>query len=62
MSGKFEVTQRADGWFEFKLKSPNGTAVIASSPYRHMASVLKGIESVRNNASDARVVDLSDDA
>jgi len=61
MAGKFEVKKRKDGQFYFNLKAGNGEIVATSESYKQKASALKGIDSVRRNAPDAKVVDLSED-
>lgn len=61
MPGKFEIRKRKDGQFQFNLKAGNGEIIATSEAYKQKASALKGIESVRKNATDARVVDLSDE-
>lgn len=60
MAGKFEVKKRKDGQYYFNLKAGNGEIVATSEAYKQKASALKGIESVRRNAPDAKVVDISD--
>ena len=59
MAGKFEIKKRKDGQFYFQLKAGNGEILIASDAYRQKASALKGVESVRRNAPDARVIDAT---
>lgn len=61
MAGKFEVKKRKDGQFQFNLKAGNGEIVATSEAYKQKASALKGIESVRRNAPNAKIVDLSED-
>jgi len=61
MAGKFEIKKRKDGQFQFNLKAGNGEIIATSEAYKQKASALKGIESVRKNSADARVVDLSED-
>lgn len=62
MAGKFEVKKRKDGQFYFNLKAGNGEVIATSEAYKQKASALKGIESVRRNAPDAKVADLSGEA
>ena len=55
MPGKFEVFTDKKGETRFHLKAPNGEIILASEGYRARQSALKGIASVKNNASnDAR--------
>ena len=63
MAGKFEITKDAEGRFRFWLTARNG-AIIATSgeDYETMAGVKNAIASVRKNAPDAEVVDLTGDA
>ncbi|NND50607.1 MAG: YegP family protein, partial [Rhizobiales bacterium] len=53
---------RKDGQFYFNLKAGNGEVIATSEAYRQKASALKGIESVRRNAPDAKVSDVSGEA
>ena len=62
MAGKFEIKKRKDGQFYFNLKAGNGEVIATSEAYRQKASALKGIESVRRNAPDAKVSDVSGEA
>ncbi|MBC7777215.1 MAG: YegP family protein [Phycisphaerae bacterium] len=50
--GKFVITQRKDGEFQFNLKASNGQTVLTSQGYAAKASCLNGIESVRTNSAD----------
>ncbi|MFV2035531.1 MAG: YegP family protein [Halocynthiibacter sp.] len=61
MAGKFEVKMRKDGQFMFNLKASNGEIIATSEAYKKKASAMKGIESVRKNAADARIVDITDE-
>ena len=53
---KFEVYTDKAGEFRFRLKATNGQVIATSEGYKKMASCLKGIESVKKNAADAKVV------
>jgi uncharacterized protein YegP (UPF0339 family) len=48
------------GKYRFHLKAANGEIIAASQGYETRASAEKGIESVKANAADAKVVDLSE--
>ena len=48
--GKFIVTVRKDGEFQFNLKATNGQVILTSQGYASKASCLNGIESVKKNA------------
>ena len=52
MIGKFEVSVRKDGEFQFNLKASNGEIILTSEGYKQKASCLNGIESVKKNAQD----------
>ncbi|WP_342678776.1 YegP family protein [Methanofollis sp. UBA420] len=54
--GKFEVYQDKSGEFRFRLKASNGQVIATSQSYKSKESCLKGIESVRNNAPNAEVL------
>jgi uncharacterized protein YegP (UPF0339 family) len=50
--GKFVVTTRKNGEFQFNLKADNGQTILASEGYVAKSSCINGIESVKKNASD----------
>ncbi|MBQ5796897.1 MAG: YegP family protein [Firmicutes bacterium] len=54
---KFEVYQDKDGEFRFRLKATNGQVIATGEGYKAKASCLNGIESVKNNAPDAEIVE-----
>jgi amphi-Trp domain-containing protein len=47
--GKFEVFTGADEQWYFRLRAPNGEAILASEGYHTEQGALGGIEAVRNN-------------
>lgn len=59
MAGKFELKKTAQGQFHFNLKAGNGEIIATSEMYESKASAENGIESVKKNAADAEVVDLT---
>ena len=60
MAGKFEITTRKNGEFQFNLKAGNGQVILTSEMYESRASALNGIEAVRKNApNDGRFGRLS---
>jgi uncharacterized protein YegP (UPF0339 family) len=59
VAGKFELKKTANGQFHFNLKAGNGEIIATSEMYESKASAVNGIESVRKNAADAEVVDLT---
>jgi uncharacterized protein YegP (UPF0339 family) len=60
MSGKFEITKDKAGKFRFRLKAGNGEIIAVSEAYESKAAAHNGVESVKKNAAEASVVDLSD--
>ena len=50
--GKFVITQRKDGEYQFNLKAGNGQIILTSQGYAAKASCTNGIESVRTNSAD----------
>ena len=55
--GKFVITKRKNGEFQFNLKAGNGQVIGSSEMYSSVAACENGIESVKKNAPDAEVVD-----
>ncbi len=55
MSGKFEYYTDKAGHYRFRLKAPNGQIIAVGQDYSSKEACLKGIESVKKNASDAKV-------
>lgn len=54
--GKFVVKATKTG-FVFNLKAGNGETIVTSEVYTTEAACLKGVESVRKNAADAKLED-----
>jgi uncharacterized protein len=50
--GKFVITTRKNGEFQFNLKAGNGQTILASEGYTTKAACENGIESVRKNSQD----------
>lgn len=50
--GKFVITTRTNGEFQFNLKAGNGQTILTSEGYTTKAAANNGIESVKNNAAD----------
>lgn len=50
--GKFVITTRKNGEFQFSLKAGNGQEILASEGYTTKAACQNGIESVKKNAAD----------
>ena len=53
--GKFIITKRTNGQYQFNLEAANGRVILTSEGYTAKAGCNKGIESVKTNAAtDAR--------
>ena len=52
---KYEVYKDKKGEFRFRLKATNGHIIATSEGYTSEANCLKGIESVKKNAPDAKI-------
>jgi len=50
--GKFVITKRTNGEFQFNLKAGNGQTILSSEGYSTKTSCENGIASVRNNSQD----------
>jgi len=50
--GKFVITKRNNGEFQFNLKAGNGQTILTSEGYSSKAACLNGIESVKTNSQD----------
>lgn len=61
MAAKFEVYQDKKGEYRFRLKAGNGEVIASSEGYSSKQACLQGIESVKKNAADAKVEELSGD-
>lgn len=61
MEAKFEIFKDVDDKYRFRLKAENGEIISVSEAYETKQGAEKGIESVKNNASDADVVYLTED-
>lgn len=58
-NGFFEISLDAANKFRFHLKAGNGEIIAVSQGYGAKESVMKGIDSVKKNAPNARVADLT---
>lgn len=47
--GKFELSRRKNGEFQFNLKAGNGEIILTSEGYTTKAACLNGVESVKKN-------------
>ena len=52
--GKFEITSRKNGEFQFNLKASNGQVILTSQGYKTKTSCLNGVESVKKNSLDEK--------
>jgi uncharacterized protein YegP (UPF0339 family) len=50
--GKFVITTRKNGEFQFSLKAGNGQEILASEGYTTKTACLNGVESVKKNSQD----------
>lgn len=50
--GKFVITRRSNGEFQFNLKAGNGQTILASEGYMTKAACENGIASVKKNSAD----------
>ena len=48
--GKFVITLRKNGEFQFNLKATNGQVILTSEGYTTKTACLNGVESVKKNA------------
>jgi uncharacterized protein YegP (UPF0339 family) len=55
---KFEVYLTEMGSYHFRLRARNGQIIAVSQSYKSKEGCLKGIKSVKLNASGARIVIL----
>ena len=50
--GKFIISKRTNGEFQFNLKADNGQVILTSEGYTARAACENGIDSVRKNSPD----------
>jgi len=55
---KFEVYKDSKEEYRFRLKAPNGEVIAVSEGYTTKANCMNGIESVRENAPIAKIVEI----
>ncbi len=53
MAGKFEISKRKNGEFQFNLKAGNGQVILTSEGYSSRDGCVNGIDSVRRHAQTA---------
>lgn len=50
--GKFVITLRKNGEFQFNLKATNGQVILSSEGYTTKTACLNGVESVKKNSQN----------
>lgn len=61
MAGKFEIYKDGSGEFRFRLKAGNGEVIATGEGYKSKDGCQNGIESIKKNAPEAEIVDLSEE-
>ena len=56
--GKFIITKRVDGEFQFSLTAGNGETILISEGYSTKSNCQNGIDTVKRNAPDDNKYDL----
>lgn len=51
--GKFIISARSNGEFQFNLKADNGQVILNSEGYKTKAACNNGVESVKKNSQDS---------
>ncbi len=59
---KFEIYKDKAGEFRFRLKARNGEIIVTGEGYASKDGCKNGIESIKKNAPEAKVVDESQEA
>ncbi len=59
MPGKFEIFKDKSDQYRWRLKAANGEIIASSESYKSKDGASNGIESVRTNAANATVNDLT---
>lgn len=60
MAAKYVLTKSNKGGFHWNLLATNGKVIASSEHYESKRAALGGIQSVRNNAKDAKLDDQTD--
>ncbi|NUY81543.1 YegP family protein [Flavobacterium sp. MAH-1] len=55
--GKFVISKRSNGQFQFSLKAGNGQEILSSESYTTKSACENGVESVRKNAQNEDMFD-----
>ncbi len=59
MAGKFELYTDAAGKYRFRLKSGSGEIIAVGEAYASKSAAMSGIESIKRNAAEATVNDMT---
>ena len=59
MASEFEIYKDKSDKYRWRLKAGNGEVIAVGEAYDSKRSALNGIESVKRNAADAKVDDLT---
>lgn len=54
----FEILEDKKGGFRFRLKAGNGEIIGQGEAYNAKSGCIKGIESVKKNAADSKIVEV----
>ena len=57
---KFELYEDKKGEFRFRLKAKNGQIIATGEGYKAKAGCKNGIESIKKNVVDAKIVEVED--
>lgn len=60
MAGKFVIKKDKRGEFRFNLVAGNGQIIATSEAYTTKAGAMKGVESVKSHAGDAKIDDQTE--
>lgn len=60
MAAKFEIFKDSAGKFRFRLKAQNGETIATGEGYESKQGCKNGIESIKTNAPQADIVDLTE--
>lgn len=52
--GKFVISTRKNGEFQFNLKATNGQVILSSEGYTTKAACLNGVDSVKRNSQEPK--------
>lgn len=61
MAGKFELYTDSAGKFRFRLKAGNGEIIAVGEAYTSKTAAMSGIDSIKRQAAEAQVHDMTSD-